>query len=255
MYKALFELSADRADFIGRLFSRKRPPGLDAGSSVAALFDAYQQTETDFVMTGETVRAIFGRLTGDRGFQLSDADRTSIVAMMNTFRQAGPYALRGTGDKTTTYAQLMAATDLDGRRQGFLASEDSFKWVQSFEQRNLLVPVVGDFAGDKALASIGRYVREHGSVVNVFYASNVERYLFDQGAHGRQFYANVGDLPLDSSSTFIRSVTVDISLRLGLPVPEVPANWRSVVDPIQARLKAVAEGRVPTYRELFEPAR
>ena len=33
MYKALFELSADRADFIFRLFSRKRPEGLDAKST------------------------------------------------------------------------------------------------------------------------------------------------------------------------------------------------------------------------------
>src|SRR5678809_849042 len=33
MYKALFELSADRADFVSRLFSRKRPAGLRPGSS------------------------------------------------------------------------------------------------------------------------------------------------------------------------------------------------------------------------------
>ena len=31
MYKALFELSADRADFVSRLLSRQRPAGLDAG--------------------------------------------------------------------------------------------------------------------------------------------------------------------------------------------------------------------------------
>ena len=29
MYKALFEMSADRAEFVSRLFSRKRPEGLD----------------------------------------------------------------------------------------------------------------------------------------------------------------------------------------------------------------------------------
>ena len=33
MYKALFELAADRADFIFRLFSRKRPEGLGAKST------------------------------------------------------------------------------------------------------------------------------------------------------------------------------------------------------------------------------
>jgi hypothetical protein len=34
MYKAMFELSNDRAEFLSRLFSRKRPEGLDATSSV-----------------------------------------------------------------------------------------------------------------------------------------------------------------------------------------------------------------------------
>ena len=29
MYKALFELSADRAEFVSRLFSKKRPDGLE----------------------------------------------------------------------------------------------------------------------------------------------------------------------------------------------------------------------------------
>src|SRR4030095_15820719 len=34
MYKALFELSDNRADFVSRLFSRKRPAGLDNASGV-----------------------------------------------------------------------------------------------------------------------------------------------------------------------------------------------------------------------------
>ena len=41
MYKALIELSEDRADFVSRLFSRPRPAGLDGSSSAAALFEAY----------------------------------------------------------------------------------------------------------------------------------------------------------------------------------------------------------------------
>src|SRR5262249_33769885 len=42
MYKALFELSTDRADFLSRLFSRKRPAGLDATTTVESLFDAFR---------------------------------------------------------------------------------------------------------------------------------------------------------------------------------------------------------------------
>ena len=38
MYKALFEMASDRADFVGMLFSKKRPAGLTAQSTV----DRYQ---------------------------------------------------------------------------------------------------------------------------------------------------------------------------------------------------------------------
>src|SRR3954462_13158087 len=39
LYKALFEISSDRADFVSRLFSRPRPSGLGASAGVAELFD------------------------------------------------------------------------------------------------------------------------------------------------------------------------------------------------------------------------
>ena len=41
MYKAIFEMSKDRADFLGLLFSKARPEGVTAGSGVNALFAAY----------------------------------------------------------------------------------------------------------------------------------------------------------------------------------------------------------------------
>src|SRR5438132_12746325 len=41
MYKALFELSADRPDFLSMLFSRPRPPGLGARSTLSELFAAF----------------------------------------------------------------------------------------------------------------------------------------------------------------------------------------------------------------------
>ena len=41
MYKGLIELSADRAEFVSRLFSKKRPAGLTAKSTVVELFTAF----------------------------------------------------------------------------------------------------------------------------------------------------------------------------------------------------------------------
>ena len=45
MYKALFELSKDRADFVSRLFSRKRPEGLTAQSTAKQIFSAFMSAE------------------------------------------------------------------------------------------------------------------------------------------------------------------------------------------------------------------
>jgi hypothetical protein len=255
MYKALFELSTDRADFLSRLFSRKRPPGLDSRSSVTALFDGYQAVEADAGLYEENLRAATDLLTRAHQFQLSDADKASVTRLMQAFRMAGPNNLKGSGDKNLTYAQAMTATDLTGSHQSYLASEENFRVVRELERRNLIVPVVGDFAGDKALVSVGRYLKERDAILNVFYVSNVERYLFEQGDHGRHFYANVATLPMDQSSTFIRSVTRDISRRLGIPLPDGAVNWWSFLSPIRACLEAVANGRVETYGQLFEGVR
>jgi hypothetical protein len=83
----------------------------------------------------------------------------------------------------------------------------------------------------------------------------VERYLFEQGDHGKRFYTNVAALPLNPASTFIRSVTSDISRRLGIAIPDGSENWRSFLFPIADSLKGMADGRIQSYRELFETRR
>jgi hypothetical protein len=65
------------------------------------------------------------------------------------------------------------------------------------------VPVVGDFAGPKALRGVGAWLRDRGAVLSAFYVSNVEDYLRRNGVWGR-FCANVAAMPLDASSVFIR---------------------------------------------------
>jgi hypothetical protein len=47
LYKALFELSTDRADFVSKLFSRKRPAGLTDSVTPATLFQAYENAPAD----------------------------------------------------------------------------------------------------------------------------------------------------------------------------------------------------------------
>ena len=58
VYKALFEMSADRADFVSRLFSRKRPAGLTDKSSAEEIFGAFTSVEKSEALYTENLKAI-----------------------------------------------------------------------------------------------------------------------------------------------------------------------------------------------------
>jgi hypothetical protein len=87
-------------------------------------------------------------------------------------------------------------------RGGYLASEELFDRLQAFHQANLLVPVVGDFAGDQALSSTAAYLDELGAGISVVYTSNVEYYLFGT-PDWDPWVANVGRFAFTEDAAFI----------------------------------------------------
>jgi hypothetical protein len=216
MYKALFELSADRAEFISRLFSKKRPEGLTAKSTSADLMNAYWTVPTDDALYKSNTREIEDLLTKKHGFQLKSLDVQGIEYVYYNFYWFGPSITYGSsqasgaggrgGSSYPTYADLMVQTDGSTLNRGFLGSEENFRWLKEFEGRNMLVPVIGNFAGPKALRSVGKYIRDHHATVAASYLSNVEQYLYQDGIW-QSFCANVATMPLDELSTFIRSAS------------------------------------------------
>jgi hypothetical protein len=214
MYKALFEMSSDRADFFGRLFTKKRPDGLTGSSTATEIVAKYWDRSA--VTLGEehyrrNLQAIKDHLTkGPHRLPLPKEDLDGIEYVYYNFYWFGPSITYnssqpgGRGNNMATYADLMSATDADGAVRSFLASEETFRFIRDLESRNLIVPVVGNFGGAKALRAVGQYVRDHGATIAAFYLSNVEQYLTQDGTWG-QFCANVATMPLDETSTFIRS--------------------------------------------------
>jgi hypothetical protein len=103
----------------------------------------------------------------------------------------------------------MTTVDDDGMNRSYLVSEESFQFIKQMQQKNLLIPIVGNFGGPKAIRTVAAYLKEHGSTVGAFYLSNVEQYLFRPPGGTppvyKQFYENVATLPIDESSAFIRS--------------------------------------------------
>jgi hypothetical protein len=200
MYKAVFEMSADRADFVSNLFSRPRPAGLTADSSAEAIFRAFANAPADSKLAEEHLKTILSRLTSTHQFPMNSADQDRVRSIYMTFLREGvlnfssSYASPG-------YAGLMTMTDLNGKNWSFLSTKQSYDRVRTMHQKNLIVPVVGDFAGPKALRAVGQYLKDHGAIVNVFYISNVEDYIQSVWA---SYSGNISSLPVDDSSTFIR---------------------------------------------------
>jgi hypothetical protein len=147
-----------------------------------------------------------------------------------------------------TFGSLMTETDGNGVNRGWMGSDSAFKWLKSFQQRNLLVPVVGDFAGPAALRHIGDYLRANNVKVGAFYTSNVEQYLF-QNRVNAAFYENVGTLPTESNSFFIRSFAN--SFGVGSAMPRNPrTRLAQTTSSIEAIVRAHKKGELMSYQAL-----
>jgi len=199
MYKAIFEMSPDRPDFVANLFSRKRPATLTANSSVGSIFDAYASVRADSELAAAHLKDILDRLKTTHGFALSADDQSRLRTIYLTFMREGVVTF-SSSIESPGYRVLMTTTDGQGRNWSYLANQENYDRVREMQMKNLIVPLVGDFGGTKALRMTGQYIRDHGAVVNVFYLSNVEDYLATVLAG---YERNIASLPKGPGSTFI----------------------------------------------------
>lgn len=215
LYKALFDLSADRAQFVSLLFSKQRPARLDSTITADSLFTAYWFVPTDTAMYTKNKAAVKDDLMNKHHIPLTAADWDDLVWVYDQFYYFGPsitYSSSGGGpgggrggfNSMPNYADLMVATDGAGLNRAYLATEANWRFIKTMEAKNLIIPVIGNFAGPKAIKAVGAWLKEHNAVVTAFYTSNVEQYLWQDGI-AYSYYDNVAALPLDSASVFIRS--------------------------------------------------
>src|SRR5262245_52807210 len=78
LYKALFELSQDRADFVSRLFSRPRPKGLKEDATAEEIFAAFDSVREDKTLFEDNLGLVLQHLMETHGFGLSEDDRIQI---------------------------------------------------------------------------------------------------------------------------------------------------------------------------------
>ena len=201
MYKALFEASPNRAAFVSTLFSRKLTSTVDLRAPVETVFNALDR-KTDPQLFTQNLQNIKDRLVKTHGFVLSAQDLRTIDYIYSVFSRGGPDAsLTSFG---TSYRALMRYTDPEGRNRNFLANETNFQFVREMHRKNLIIPLVGDFTGPKAIRAIARYLKDHNAEVTAFYVSNVEEYIHSPRSVWTAYCGNLAALPVAASATFIR---------------------------------------------------
>src|SRR5215467_152435 len=110
MYKALFELSKDRADFVGMLFSRKRPEGLDTKSTAKEIFDAYMNVPASQDLYKANLKTIDDYLTQKpHSFKLTSLDIDGIEYVYQSFYQFGPSINYGSSGGSGGFGRGLAA--------------------------------------------------------------------------------------------------------------------------------------------------
>jgi len=158
------------------------------------------------------------------------------------------------GFRMPTYQAMMTESDSAGVNWSYLGSERQFRVLKLMQERNLIVPITGNFAGEKALRAVGQWALAHRVPVTTFYVSNVEQYLFQQGDEARRFYENVASLPIDSTSLFVRSFSGGrFTVEAGLThKPQSPAGRSlQLVSSIHDTLRAFAEGRLMSWLDVI----
>jgi hypothetical protein len=249
LFKALFEQSRTRVEYLAQLVGRPVPADVERWrkAPIERLIAYVDGSPPDSIAP---LRARLEVAIRKTGVPLSPADFETIAGFHRRFIADG-LSLRfqsiGRPPQShyPTYRQLLGDSDPDGRRGNYLASEDAFQFVKKLEEQDLVVPVVGDISGPTALAAIGRAIGARRQRLSAMYVSNVEFYLFGVGSFQR-FVANLRRVPHESDSVLIRSVFGRFA-----PGGRRPGDGSaSRVQSIDELLNGVAAGRFQQYDDL-----
>ena len=257
MYKAIFHLAPTRAAFLSVLLSRplkSRIPGPnDSINDLVAYFSGIKPDDKAYAQNLTAIRNTI------RSFQvaLSKEDQESLEYVYRNFRSQGfeiGFDVNGRWSRRFGHLpnlrELLVQRDLNGKPGSFLAGADDYEFVRNMQRRNMIIPVVGDFGGKKALAAVGDYLKKHRYIVTAFYLSNVEIVLFNYGSNGSfiGFVNNIKKLPINSQSLLIRSTFWFYGHPAQLPGYRLCTSLQN----ISAFLKEFDEGRYQDYRDLVK---
>ncbi len=210
LFKAIFDAARSRSEFLTLLTGRPYDDqaGLPAEASIEQVLAHAERLPPSEESFAATHGQLLKRIEGAYGFVLDTKDLRSLMRNHRAFFTDGldiRFKLRDQSfRKYPSLRELLAATDPQGKQRGFLATEKDFRFLQQMQRDNRIIPLVGDFAGDRALPQLAAHLTETGLTVSSFYVSNVEQYLMGDGVWWK-WRRNIAALPTDDRSVFIRA--------------------------------------------------
>ena len=255
LFKSLFMMSRNRIEYLSLLFGRPLPKDFKKWTErpIRDLVDYFDRTPLNQKIADKTKGEIHRRLASF-GVPLSQRDLETVDEIYRAFYTdclEVRYTIRDrpNGLFFPAYRDLLLEKDLEGNDRNFLANEANFQVIKTMHDRNLIIPVTGDFSGTKALKAIGEFLREINEKISAFYVSNVEFYLWQQDGMQR-FVENLKSLPINGRSVIIRSY-FNYAYHTH-PHPQTIDNYFSVqlLQTIDSLIKDYDEGGYTSYYEM-----
>ena len=252
IFKALFARAENRIEYLCLFFGKPFPKtkGWEQ-RDVKELVDYIDGTASDpklFEKTSKMVRQDIQEF----GIAVSESELETVEQIQNAFYSAGPDIRYSSHHRPPrpiypTYRDLLLERDLSGKRENYFNSEDDFQFLKKLQEKDMIIPVVGDLSGPHALKAIGKYVKEIKEKVSAFYVSNVEFYLQRQGSFG-SFVDNLKSLPIDNRTLIIRSYFNYYAP----PHPQAEPNHFStqLLQRIEDLLKQCEKGDCESYNDI-----
>jgi hypothetical protein len=257
LFKALFAQAHNRLEFLCLLFGKPAPAELKAWDtkSIGQVLEYLDKTPKKAELLAQTRKELDRRIQGF-GLPLKPEELQTIQRIHQAFYASGlelKFTSKGRGSRWyyPDYRALLLEKDLTGKQCNYLVNEEDFQYVKALEDKDLIIPVVGDLAGKSALVNIGKYLAEKGEKVSAFYTSNVEFYLMrGYGSSFDQFAENVMHLPRTENSVFIRSY---FNGSMGYDHPQTVDGYYStqLLQTLDSFVKESGSGGYQSYQDLI----
>jgi hypothetical protein len=248
MFKVFMERARTRHEYLSLLTGRPiQDRLLGEEASINAIVTSIERATPDASFFEMNLEHLLETLRSWKELRLSATDFRDLERIYGEFYRQG-LDIRYDSWRSfffPTLREFLLETDLDRKHRNWLASEESFRFVRDMQRKNLIIPAIGDFAGERAFRRLGSFLQMRGETVSALYVSNVEFYLFRQRKWD-QFVKNVRHLPIDDESVVIRAYA-----NLHRPHPEMVGNHITVtlVHKLRTFLDNAERG---TYHSLWD---